>query len=119
MMNARDWVTLVMRLTGIVLAALSVFPLMGKLMTKFILLFASDQFVPSLLSFRNWTSEIKLASQLILGLYLLLGGKWVIKLLFRGLGGKEGYCPHCDYDVRGITSNRCPECGKLIHPNTD
>ena len=107
-----------MRLAGVVLAMLSFFPLMGKLMTKFIYLFTSDQFVPSL-SKLIWTSEFRLASRLILGLYLLLGGKWVFKVLFRGLGGQDGRCPHCSYDVRGITSNRCSECGKLIRPGAD
>lgn len=23
----------------------------------------------------------------------------------------EGQCPHCRYDIRGLPSNRCPECG--------
>ena len=23
-------------------------------------------------------------------------------------------CPHCNYDLRGITSDKCPECGTAI-----
>jgi hypothetical protein len=27
----------------------------------------------------------------------------------------EGYhCPNCDYDVRGLTESRCPECGEVF-----
>src|SRR4051812_46128223 len=25
------------------------------------------------------------------------------------------YCPACGYDLRGIASDRCPECGATIH----
>ena len=31
------------------------------------------------------------------------------------LGSTESagnHCPNCDYDVRGLTESRCPECGK-------
>ena len=24
------------------------------------------------------------------------------------------YCPRCDYDLRGLTSDRCPECGQIL-----
>ena len=26
----------------------------------------------------------------------------------------EIYCPECDYNLRGLTSERCPECGLLL-----
>jgi len=25
-----------------------------------------------------------------------------------------GYCQHCNYDLRGLSSDRCPECGNPI-----
>jgi hypothetical protein len=52
-----------------------------------------------------------------LGLYLFLSGRWVIGRLTRGLawpGG--GTCHRCGYDVTGIESARCPECGAKLLP---
>lgn len=117
-MNARDWTTLVMRLVGLALITLSLLMLVGIILNKVLFPFAS-QFGPSVWSLTNWTAEIRLLLQAALGFYFLFGGKWVVKVLFRGLGGKEGYCPHCDYDVRGLASNRCPECGKRIRPDAE
>lgn len=28
------------------------------------------------------------------------------------------YCPHCSYNLRGITSTRCPECGEEVNWST-
>ena len=42
------------------------------------------------------------------GIYLMKGGgkltKWVLRRA-------ESHCMRCDSDLRGVTSNRCPECG--------
>lgn len=51
-------------------------------------------------------------SLVALGLYLFLSGRWVIGRLTRGLawpGG--GTCHKCGYDITGVDSPRCPECG--------
>jgi hypothetical protein len=51
----------------------------------------------------------------VLGLYLFLSGRWVIGRLTRGLawpGG--GTCPKCGYDITGLESSRCPECGTKL-----
>ncbi len=31
-------------------------------------------------------------------------------------GRQVGFCKNCDYDLTGLTSNRCPECGKEFEP---
>jgi hypothetical protein len=31
-----------------------------------------------------------------------------------GEGALPSLCPNCDYDLRGLSSNRCPECGLLV-----
>jgi len=36
----------------------------------------------------------------------LRGGAVQMRLL-----AKQGICPLCDYDMRGCSSRRCPECG--------
>lgn len=28
--------------------------------------------------------------------------------------GKQGCCPHCGYDLSGLTSSQCPECGTIF-----
>lgn len=40
-------------------------------------------------------------------------GIWVLWKEYHNRPRKEGICPACDYDLRGLTSPRCPECG---HP---
>lgn len=34
-----------------------------------------------------------------------------------GTPGPEGFCRQCGYDLRGSSSNRCPECGRIFDPN--
>lgn len=118
-MNARDWTTLVMRLAGVVLLVLVLSPTLHTIMTKVDMLTGriKDPFGGSmLLHLSTWTRDIDVVAQIALGCYFLFGGTLIIKVLFRGLGGSKGLCPHCDYDLRGIASSRCPECGKLIRP---
>ncbi len=38
-------------------------------------------------------------------------GIWLI-LRSRSKVGSEPHCGHCDYQLTGLTSNRCPECGR-------
>lgn len=52
---------------------------------------------------------------MLLSVYALLDGRLVVRLLLRGL--REGVCQHCGYDVSGLRSARCPECGEATgHP---
>ncbi len=45
---------------------------------------------------------------LVVGVYLFLDGRWVIRRCMRGTAGR---CARCGYDLRGLTIERCPECG--------
>ena len=44
-------------------------------------------------------------------LALLVGAFVLSRLKPNVIPRKPGHCPNCDYDLRGATSNKCPECG--------
>lgn len=55
--------------------------------------------------------EIQSLSMFAIGLYLLFGGKWLIRRCLRGLGNQ---CVMCGYPTSQIKDGRCPECGTRI-----
>lgn len=42
-------------------------------------------------------------------LFLVLPATWLSYLAFRP--ARRGHCQNCEYDLRGNTTGRCPECG--------
>jgi len=61
---------------------------------------------------------------LCFGWVLLFGGAIVlmlqsVTLLDREFLRKSDLCPQCQYSLRGLTSNRCPECGCRFRPDDD
>jgi hypothetical protein len=63
---------------------------------------------------RYYLGEIGVLLQVALGLYMLFGGKRLARLILRGLPGVPGLCHRCGYDISGLDSSRCPECGAKI-----
>lgn len=59
-------------------------------------------------------AEFGLLLQFGVGLYMLFGGKRLARILLRGLPGVPGLCERCGYDISGIESSRCPECGARL-----
>jgi hypothetical protein len=49
--------------------------------------------------------------QVFLGVYLLVGARRLITYCCRGA---LGMCPACNYDVRNVPGNTCPECGVAL-----
>jgi hypothetical protein len=48
----------------------------------------------------------------LIGLYLLLGGKWLADTI---IPSNHEYCFECGYDLTGSRqSDRCPECGVIL-----
>jgi hypothetical protein len=57
-----------------------------------------------------WESTRLIAAALgmALGLYLFLGGEWIVN---QAIPGNRPYCHECGYDLSKVTGPECPECG--------
>lgn len=123
-MNPVPIVTIAVRVLGLILILLYIGSL-GRLVVALVAplvyggLFAPHQFLLDIGSSGRQTPEFLQLLLVTLGLYLFLSGRWVIARLTRGLawhGG--GTCPKCGYDITGIESSRCPECGTKLLPRS-
>ncbi len=47
------------------------------------------------------------------GVYLFLGGEWLVA---KAIPGNRPYCPECGYDLTGAGRERCPECDTPFRP---
>jgi hypothetical protein len=59
-----------------------------------------------ILTFPHWALAI------VLGVYPLVAYRRIARLHRRR---KLGLCLHCGYDLQGLTSDRCPECGTSVN----
>ena len=53
------------------------------------------------------------------GLFAVLPSSWFVAALRRSRRNRRrrrGLCPTCGYDLRGLTHDRCPECGAPSSP---
>lgn len=112
-MRHRNWLTVVLRILGIVLVAYHIDYPLRLVMWLFSAFFGSteaDLLGRSLIT-DIWT--VAGAFRFFFGLYLLFGGKWLVNLCMRDIVGR---CPGCGYDIASITSDTCPECGTDVPP---
>jgi hypothetical protein len=67
-----------------------------------------------------WTPDLLLpffvplvesAVMLVIGLYLFLGGRWIVNV---AVPSNRPYCPECGYDSFHRSGEICPECGTPI-----
>ncbi len=64
----------------------------------------------------DWTyiiNSLPPAIKVALGLYLFFGGRWIADL---AVPGNRPYCHECGYDLTGLKSAHCPECGTPFKP---
>lgn len=62
--------------------------------------------------FNNWTQDLPMW---LAGCVLaFLGGRLLYRTLFRDRSGGRPLCQKCWYDLTGVQSERCPECGRTI-----
>jgi len=55
--------------------------------------------------------------RVILGLYLLLGGEWLVNFV---IPSNRRYCPDCGHDVsEPLGARTCAECGATLPPDQD
>lgn len=52
---------------------------------------------------------------IFLGAILLLGIGGILRFFLEGNRNEPGDCESCGYDLRGCSSDRCPECGQFLN----
>jgi hypothetical protein len=112
-MKHKTWFRLVLKAIGIVLIGLSL-PSVTPLASDGVGWLLAQVGVPWLdngVFVYNLPYGIGGVMQFLLGLYLLLGGTW---LLDRIIPSNRPYCPECGYDLSNNRSSNCPECGVLL-----
>ncbi len=119
-MKHKTWFRLVLKAIGVLLIGLTI-PTLSEVtifLLNSLLVGVTPLFVPR--SFGGtWLGVLRVVGpilQFIFGLYLLLGGKWIVNLC---IPSNRPYCPECGYDLSKATSANCPECGvKLPRDNS-
>ncbi|MHC4107336.1 MAG: hypothetical protein ACYSTY_04535 [Planctomycetota bacterium] len=106
---------LVMKALGVVFIGLALPGLVGGI-GQLAMYVASNPGFPGGWPPPGWWWQVALSSlghvvQLALGLYLLLGGTWIVD---KAIPSNRPYCPECGYDLSTRTGDHCPECGTNV-----
>ena len=110
-MKHKTWFRLVIKAIGVLLVGLSVENAVYWL-ARF--LDEMGQPIGTLYPNRFWNvvpGLLGAALQLGFGLYLFLGGRWIVD---KAIPSNRPYCPECGYDLSAAGGSACPECGAAL-----
>lgn len=117
-MKHKTWFRLVIKAVGLLLVGLSLPQLVAATAQTAFSIIAARQPGTTVASPHWWwwfvTTGAKPLLQLLMGLYLLFGGKWIVDKI---IPSNRPYCPECGYDVSRTATPQCPECGAQILAN--
>ena len=112
-MKYKTWFRLVLKAVGILLLGLALPELLqevGGYMVYRATAFAPTGPLQDVLILVAWTVSPPVL-QAAIGLYLLLGGKWVADFC---VPSNRPYCPECGYDLSNTKdAGTCSECGTV------
>ena len=115
-MKHKTWFRLVIKAIGILLVGLSLPSIVGSL-GQIPYFFSVQSTTGMALTMSDWIWPqvfywLGSALQLALGLYLFLGGTWIVN---KCIPSNRPYCPECGYDLsHNQLSSNCPECGVIL-----
>ncbi len=117
-MKHKTWFRLVLKAIGIFLLATGAVELvdsfsgsLGRVFLTGSFGFGGSGFPYDFLEFLGYallTGLVGGIARLVIGAYLLFGGAKLVNLC---IPSNRPYCPHCGYDLRAVSDERCPECG--------
>ena len=67
-------------------------------------LFKHKRFLPS-----GWAGD---EVTIVLWVPMLILGMVAMWMWFKGVRRRDGFCAKCGYDLTGLTTSACPECGQ-------
>jgi hypothetical protein len=106
---------LVLKAIGVLLIGLGLPGFGGSLASISYQLWSASQPGAAPLATSYWWSQFYLFAgpllQLIFGLYLLLGGKWILE---KCIPSNKTYCSHCSYELSDASAQKCSECGAAL-----
>ncbi len=108
---------LLVRLVGLLLIGLAISPLLQGAGMVVAMLGSAGPFSMGAFGSDMWMMILYLGApagallQFMIGLNLLLGGKWLVERCRRDMIGR---CGLCGYDIKGLRVPVCPECGAQI-----
>jgi hypothetical protein len=121
-MEARDTAVIATRLIGLVVLILSVAGVIAQLLQVVAFMrwiaWVPSQILPNLSGADQFGLSFTIVGASVFGLamgwYLLFRGRRVHAWLLAGL---RDACGGCGYNLRGLKTDRCPECGTSVRPS--